>query len=464
MVSKSDYHRVLKRQIRKTLGNQSIENPEILKLLDLINQSYHDNDEDRKLLEHTMELNSQELIDSNEDLRKQGEELKKAYAVLDSGQDKTHGSETLASLAIALKFKNKELNRQASQLQSANKELKDTQSKLIHTEKMAVLGQLIAGVMHEVNNPMGVIKGGTQNLEHVIGEVIGNINRFREASSTKAHHQLFNSLIEVFQEKKFRYLTSREERNFRKELEAYLLEIGMKDVRFLAREMVSVDLLKEDIEKVIDQETPIPVAKDIIGFAVGFGKMFSNVSNMGIAIGKMQKILFALGNYSYSNDSRHPIEFDLIENLETVLTLYHNKLKRGIQIERNYCGERVEILGFPDEINQVWTNLVQNAIHAMGGQGILKLEVCEEPTSMVVRVTDNGSGISEEGLKKIFEPFYTTKIKGEGTGLGLSICKKIVEKHGGLMKVSSKPGMTTFCVTFPKEITASEIKEEAVLT
>jgi len=146
------------------------------------------------------------------------------------------------------------------------------------------------------------------------------------------------------------------------------------------------------------------------------------------------------------------------------LTLYHNKLKRGVQIERNYSDEKVEILGFPDEINKVWTNLVQNAIHAMEGNGILKLEVCDESTGRIVRVTDNGSGISREGLKKIFEPFYTTKIKGEGTGLGLSICKKIVEKHGGLMEVSSQPGNTTFCVTFPKEIAASEIKEEAVLT
>ncbi len=444
------------------MGNKEIEDPKILKLLELVNRSYHDHDEDRKLLEHTMELNSRELIDSNEDLRKQGEELKKAYEVLDSGQEKTQGSETLASLAIALKFKNKELNRNADKLKRTNRELKETQSKLIHTEKMAVLGQLIAGVMHEVNNPMGVIKGGTQNLEHVIREVIGNINRFREASFTNDHHHLFNSLIQVFQNKKFRYMTSREERQYRKELETYLLEAGMKDVRFLAREMVSVDLLKEDIEQIVNTDSPINVAKDIIGFAVGFGKMFSNVSNMGIAIGKMQKILFALGNYTYSNDSKNPIQFDLIENLETVLTLYHNRLKRGIHIERNYCTESVEILGFPDEINQVWTNLVQNAIHAMKGEGTLKLEVCEEEPGMVVRVTDSGSGITEEGLKKIFEPFYTTKIKGEGTGLGLSICKKIVEKHGGIMRVTSEPGETTFCVTFPKEIAASEIKEEAI--
>lgn len=463
-MSKSDYHRVLRRQIRKTFGSEAVEDPKVLKLLGLINQSYHDHDEDRKLLEHTMELNSQELISSNDDLRKQGEELKKAYAVLDSGQDKTQGSETLASLAIALKFKNKELNRQANQLKKANKEIKETQSKLIHTEKIAVLGQLIAGVMHEVNNPMGVIKGGTQNLEHVIGDVINSIKGFKETSFTSAHHDLFNSLIQVFQAKKFRYMTSREERQFRKEMEAYLIEIGMTDVRFLAREMISVDLLKEDIETIIDANSELAVAKDIIGFAVGFGKLFANVSNMGIAIGKMQKILFALRNYTYSNDSKHPVQFDLIENLETVLTLYHNKLKRGIHLERKYCSETVEILGFPDEINQVWTNLVQNAIHAMEGNGVLKLEVCEEGEGMIVRVTDNGSGISKEGLEKIFEPFYTTKIKGEGTGLGLSICKKIVEKHGGLMEVSSKPGETTFCVTFPKKIAASEIIEEAVLT
>lgn len=463
-MNKDQYHNVLRRQLRKTLGDQEIEDPKLLEFLALIDRSYHDHDENRKLLEHTMELNSQELIASNEDLRRHGEELKKAYQILDSGQRREQGSDTLASLAIALKFKNKELNRQANELKMANKELKETQSKLIHTEKMAVLGQLIAGVMHEVNNPMGVIKGGTQNLEHVIDEVIGAIGRFKGASFSMVHFSLFNDLIQVFQKKKFRYLTSREERNYRKELEAFLLDKGMLDVRFLAREMVSVDLLKEDIEQVLQEDTPVEVIKDIISFAVGFGKMFSNVSNMNIAIGKMQKILFALGNYTYSSDTRNPVRFDLIENLETVLTLYHNKLKRGIQIERRYCAEKVEILGFPDEINQVWTNLVQNAIHAMKGEGVLKLDIREEKVAQVVRITDNGSGISEEGLKKIFEPFYTTKIKGEGTGLGLSICKKIVKKHGGSMEVVSNPGDTTFCVSFPNDIAASEIQGETALT
>lgn len=462
-MSSSEYHRVLRRQIRKTFGDEAIEDPRLEKLLSLINQSYYDNDEDRKLLEHTMELNSRELIASNDDLKKQSEELKKAYSILDSSNGRTSGSETLASLAVALKFKNKELNRQANELKKANREIKETQSKLVHTEKMAVLGQLIAGVMHEVNNPMGVIKGGTQNLEFVVEEVIHAMEKFRHGSITTDHHALFDQLILVFKGKKFRYLSSREERQYRKELESYLMESGLKDVRFLAREMVSVDLLREDIEPLLSTRRSKEIAKEVLAFAVGFGKLYSNMSNMGIAIGKMQKILFALGNYSYSNDSQIPMRFDVIENIETVLTLYHNKLKRGVQIERNFSQESVEILGFPDEINQVWTNLIQNAIHAMSGEGVLQLDVCDEETEVGVRITDSGSGMPQEVLDKIFEPFFTTKIKGEGTGLGLSICKKIIEKHGGKLNVASKPGKTTFVVTFPKDVTPTEIEKRAEL-
>ena len=462
-MSSGDYHRVLRRQIRKTLGNEPIDDPRIEQLLALVNQAYEDHDDDRKMLEHTMELNSRELTASYEDLKKQSEDLKKAYAVLDSTDGRYKGSETLISLAVALKFKNKELSKQANRLKKANDEIKETQSKLVHTEKMAVLGQLIAGVMHEVNNPMGVIKGGTQNLEFVLEEVVHSLEKFRHGSITLDHHTLFDQLIAIFKAKKFRYLSSREERQYRKELEAYLLEIGLTDVRFLAREMVSVDLLKEDVAPLLDTPRAREIAKDVLAFATGFGKLYSNMSNMGIAIGKMQKIIFALGNYSYSNDSQRPVKFDVIENIETVLTLYHNKLKRGIQIERNFCQESVEILGFPDEINQVWTNLVQNAVHAMMGEGVLQLDVCQQETEILVQVTDSGSGISEEALSKIFEPFFTTKIKGEGTGLGLSICKKIIEKHGGTLSVSSKPGKTTFAVMFPKDITPTEIEKRAEL-
>jgi signal transduction histidine kinase len=133
-----------------------------------------------------------------------------------------------------------------------------------------------------------------------------------------------------------------------------------------------------------------------------------------------------------------------------VLTLYHNQLKHGIEVVKHY-ESLPNIPCYPDELNQVWTNLIQNAIQAMDGQGTLEIGVAQKDHHVVVRVTDSGSGISEEIRERIFEPFFTTKPAGEGSGLGLDIVQKIIDKHHGKIEIESQPGKTTFCVILPME-------------
>jgi signal transduction histidine kinase len=128
-----------------------------------------------------------------------------------------------------------------------------------------------------------------------------------------------------------------------------------------------------------------------------------------------------------------------------VLDLYHNQLKQGIEVIRDFQ-DIPPIWCFPDELIQVWTNLIYNAIQAMGGVGTLKLSMWTINTTVWVSITDSGCGIPPELQAKIFEPFFTTKPMGEGSGLGLDIVKKIVEKHHGSLTVQSKPGETTFQV------------------
>ncbi len=140
---------------------------------------------------------------------------------------------------------------------------------------------------------------------------------------------------------------------------------------------------------------------------------------------------------------------NVIEGIETILTLYYNQLKQGVEVVRNYQDGLPEVLCYPDELNQVWTNLIHNAIGAMDNCGVLTLEVRAENQSLLVGVTDSGKGIAPEILPRIFEPFFTTKPAGEGTGLGLDIVKKIVEKHSGKIEVTSVIGQTTFTVSIP---------------
>lgn len=128
--------------------------------------------------------------------------------------------------------------------------------------------------------------------------------------------------------------------------------------------------------------------------------------------------------------------------------LDHNQIKRGIEVIKNYTNLPL-IDCYPDQLNQVWTNLINNAIYEMNNQGILIIDTMQEQQMVKVSITDNGQGIPLEIQNKIFEPFFTTKAKGEGSGLGLDIVKKIVDKHQGTIELHSQPGQTTFTISLP---------------
>jgi signal transduction histidine kinase len=140
---------------------------------------------------------------------------------------------------------------------------------------------------------------------------------------------------------------------------------------------------------------------------------------------------------------------DIVKSLENTLTIMHHKLKRGIAVQREY--QRVPLLvnSFGSELNQVWTNLIDNAVDAMGGKGELRVRTYRQNDCVVVEIADNGPGILPEVQPHIFEPFYTTKGVGEGTGLGLDTVQRIVKKHHGTIEVTSQPGDTRFQIYLP---------------
>ena len=140
---------------------------------------------------------------------------------------------------------------------------------------------------------------------------------------------------------------------------------------------------------------------------------------------------------------------DIVKSLETTLTILNHKLKRGVTVEREYQPIPLLVNSFGSELNQVWTNLIDNAIDAMSGKGALRVRTYRDDGCVVVEIADNGPGISPEIQAHIFEPFFTTKGVGEGTGLGLDTVQRIVRKHKGNIQVHSKPGDTRFSVWLP---------------
>jgi signal transduction histidine kinase len=171
--------------------------------------------------------------------------------------------------------------------------------------------------------------------------------------------------------------------------------------------------------------------------------------NIQTATERASKIIFALKNFSRQDHAGKKVPTNLNESLETVLTLYHNQIKQGIEVVRHFV-ELPEIPCYQDEIIQVWTNLIHNALHAMAGKGTLTIETKQQDSQIIISIQDTGHGISPEIQNKIFNAFFTTKPQGEGSGLGLDIVRKIIDKHAGKIWFETEAGKgTTFFVQIP---------------
>jgi signal transduction histidine kinase len=188
----------------------------------------------------------------------------------------------------------------------------------------------------------------------------------------------------------------------------------------------------------------------ILATALKLGQLKVNLSNIDMASEKTDRIVKALKNYSYVQSTDRLVPTDLSDSVESILTLMNNQLKYGIEVVREYANDVPEVPIYPDELGQVWTNMIGNAVQAMGESGRLTVSIANgKPGYVEVSINDNGPGIPAEIQKRIFEPFFTTKPQGQGTGLGLDISRKIIEKHQGEVRVESRPGSTTFTVSLP---------------
>jgi len=324
-------------------------------------------------------------------------------------------------------------------------ELQAAQRQLIESEKMAALGQLIAGIAHEINTPLGVIRASIGNISKSLEETLQQLPKLFQ-SLPEQDLGMFFELLKKSQEG-LRHLTAREERKHKKLLTQQLENEGVEDPDSIADTLVDMEIYEgiDSFISLLKRANPL-----ILQSAYNLSSLQKNSQNIDTAVERSSKIVFALKKFAHQDQSGEKIPTDIVDGIETVLVLYHNQLKQGIEVTKHF-NELPLIPCYPDELNQVWTNLVHNAIQAMECKGKMKITVTKKGNSAMVQVTDSGCGIPDEILPKIFDPFFTTKEAGEGSGLGLDICKKIIEKHEGTIEVKSKPGKTTFSVFFPLE-------------
>jgi signal transduction histidine kinase len=344
----------------------------------------------------------------------------------------------------ALKEMNATLQERTEALSQALDNLKSTQQELIHSEKMATLGQLVAGVAHEINTPLGAIRSSVDNIAQVLNKILKQLPAFFQ-SLPKEYQSNFDTLLQKSSQQETP-LSSKEKRHQRKGLVRQLEEHAIDKAATQADTLVDMGIYN-------GIEAFLPLLKDsksekFLNMAYQLSSLQKSTQTITLASERAGKVVFALKSFARYDAMGEKVPANPFESIETVLTLYQNQFKHGVEVIKNYA-ELPQIWCYPDDLNQVWTNLIHNALHAMNNNGILQIDVAQQDNYAIISITDSGIGIPDEIKPKIFEPFFTTKPAGEGSGLGLDIVKRIIDKHDGKITITSEPGKTTFSVYLP---------------
>jgi signal transduction histidine kinase len=345
-----------------------------------------------------------------------------------------------------------ELEHAKAEIERALRELGTTQGLLINAEKMASLGMLVAGIAHEVNSPAAAVQGLVDALQDTVKR-LGHCSSdlFVAGLPPGSLRKYFELVDGLLPEMTTAALSSTlEARQRQKRLKALLA--GQTDADVAATMLAELGDLGERIAPELPAIAGGTSLAPLAGYLREIGFLARSSGTIRTAIGSIRRIVGALKRYSRLDEA--PLErADLHAGLDDTLVILSHQLKygeQGVNVKRSY-GKLPPITAYVGELNQVWTNLIHNAAQAMGHRGELLIETKADGGEVEVAIQDSGPGIPADVLPRIFEPFFTTKGKGEGTGLGLSICARIVEKHGGKMRVESEPGRTRFTVRLPVE-------------
>ncbi|MGF1480902.1 MAG: sensor histidine kinase [Cyanophyceae cyanobacterium] len=327
---------------------------------------------------------------------------------------------------------------------------KEIERQMRQQDKLAALGKLSAGLAHELNNPAAAGRRAAKQLRTAIDALQSHMLSLRGKQFAAPEREMLKDLYQqaIAQLTSSSSLSPLEQSDREDELADWLEEQGVANSWDMAPTFVAAGLTPAHLDPLAQQMEAEAFAEAMV-WLEGSLNLNGLINEIEQSTGRISELVCAIKSYSYMD--RAPLqEIDIREGLESTLTILHHKLKHGVAVHREYDPDLPRISAHGGELNQVWTNLLDNAIDAMEGKGEITIRTALENDCILVEIEDNGPGIPKAVQPRIFDPFFTTKRVGGGSGLGLDIVRRIVVKrHSGNIRVDSEPGRTCFQVRLP---------------
>src|SRR5271168_4167722 len=314
-------------------------------------------------------------------------------------------------------------------------------------DRLASLGKLSAGLAHELNNPASAAKRAASQLRDILKKIRDASHELGKRALTPAQQSEIEKLEASFVQSDEVPPDPLTASDLEEQIDSLLRSHGQTDMWQMAADLAHRNVKPEALESlftILDADTA-RAALVRIAASVEVATLLNEIES---GTSRISDLVRAIKEYTYMDQT--PLQnVDIVKSLETTLTILNHKLKHGVAVKRDYQKIPLLVNSFGSELNQVWTNIIDNAIDAMHGEGELRVRTYRDDNCVVVEFADNGPGIPADVKPHIFEPFFTTKEVGKGTGLGLDTLQRIVKKHRGNIQVNSKPGDTRFQVWLP---------------